>query len=65
MEDRELISALKAHYPISVQKIRSAKRPRNVEEVVSFLKQMDEIEGRDQNHRTGREAPGESNSQNY
>ncbi|KDR13327.1 hypothetical protein L798_12952 [Zootermopsis nevadensis] len=65
MEDQEIIFALKAHYPISVQRIWLAKQHKNVEEVVSFLRQMDEIEAKEQGYRTEREPPGNSNPQNY
>jgi hypothetical protein len=57
MGDQELIAALKAHYPISVQKVWVAKQPGSVEEVVSFLRQMDEIETKDQGNRMERGHP--------
>jgi hypothetical protein len=65
MGDQELIAALKAHYPISVQKIWVAKQPGSVEEVVSFLRQMDEIETKDQGNRMEKGSPNGFNSYNH
>jgi hypothetical protein len=57
MGDQELISALKAHYPISVQKIWLAQQSGSAEEIICFLRQMDEIETKDQSNRTDKGTP--------
>jgi hypothetical protein len=65
MTDAELISAMRNHYSVVIQRNWVTAHAGDIQRAATFLKQMESIEENDPNRKTNNNAPNQTDSREY